>query len=180
MFLKHQNWVFPLVAKAAFLGYLIPFTTFPGCFQKDGYTYSTCLWENDSCSSTLQCLPDLASVCFSSGWGSLNLPGLIWERAACSSPSTNWLTLGEGISADMVFKYRPKRSGTNATPAIQGVKHCLFMGNTPFGGCRRLQPKQEVTGREQSSSPVIIPIDLIRAHRLCVKTLEKPTQFLSS
>lgn len=143
-----------------------PFTSFSGCSQKDGYTYSACVLENDSCLSTLQCLPDPLSVCFSSGWGSpKHLPGLIWEGAPCSSPSTNWLTLGEDISTDMVLKYRPRESGTNATAVIQVVRHCLFMANSPLGGCRRLQPMLDFTGGEQSSSPVINPVGLRRSHK---------------
>lgn len=86
------------------LALLVPFTSFPGCSQKDGCSYSACVLENDSCLNTLQCLPKLLSVCFSSGWGSpKHLPGLIWEGAASSSHRTNWLTLGEDISADMVL-----------------------------------------------------------------------------
>lgn len=156
------------------------FHQLPRLFPKGWiHLFSWCSGKIIAVVSTLQCLPDPPSVCFSSGWDSRkHLSGLIWEGAACSSPSSHWVTLGEDISADIVFKYRPKRSGTNATPAIQAVKHCLFMANSPFGGCRRLQPMLEVTGGEQSSSPVINPIDLIRSHKLCVKTLEKPTQFL--
>lgn len=164
----------------SFLALPVPLTRFPGCFQKDRCTYSACVLENHSCLSTLQCLPDLTSVCSSSGWGSpKHLPGLIWEGTSCSSPRTKQLTLGEDILADMVFKYRLKWSGTNAAPVIQIFRHCLFMASSPFGVYRRLQPMLQVTGREQSSRPVFNHIDLIRSRKLCVKTLEKPTQLLS-
>lgn len=98
----------------SFLALPVPLARFPGCFQKDRCTYSACVLENHGCLSALRFLPDLTSVCFSSGWGSFGkghlvpAPGpssLHWEKTFQQTWYLNTGQNGVGQMLHQWFRY---------------------------------------------------------------------------